>query len=87
MSKIKNYQKLDKPEKIFLLTFLHQFVERKLNQTRCVDPYIWSRIFDYIKEEIKILEEADNIVDNSEILKKVKKQFIKDKEAKNETTK
>ena len=31
--------------------------------------------------------EADNIIDNSEILKKVKKQFIKDKEAKNETTK
>jgi hypothetical protein len=57
-NKIKNYQKLDKPEKIFLLTFLHQFVERKLNQTRCVDPYIWSRIFDYIKEEIKKLEEV-----------------------------
>ena len=57
-NKIKNYQKLDKPEKIFLLTFLHQFVERKLNQTRCVDPYIWSRVFDYIKEEIKKLEEV-----------------------------
>jgi hypothetical protein len=57
-NKIKNYQKLDKPEKIFLLTFLHQFVERKLNQTRCVDPYIWSRIFDYIREEIKKLEEV-----------------------------
>ena len=87
MSKLKNYQKLNKPEKIFLLTFLHIFVERKLNQTRCVDPYIWSRIFDYIKEEIILLEETDNIIDNSEILKKVKKQFIKDKEAKNETTK
>ena len=87
MSKLKNYKKLNKPEKIFLLTFLHIFVERKLNQTRCVDPYIWSRIFDYIKEEIILLEEADNIIDNSEILKKVKKQFIKNKEAKNETTK
>ena len=68
-----------KPEKIFLLTFLHQFVERKLNQTRCVDPYIWSRIFDYIKEEIN---DINNIVDNSKILENVKKEYIKNKEAK-----
>ena len=79
MSKLKNYKKLNKPEKIFLLTFLHIFVERKLNQTRCVDPYIWSRIFDYIKEEIN---DINNIVDNSKILENVKKEYIKDKEAK-----
>lgn len=79
-NKIKNYQKLDKPEKIFLLTFLHQFVERKLNQTRCVDPYIWSRIFDYIREEIN---DINNIVDNSKILENVKKEYIKNKGVKN----
>ena len=72
---------------LLVLKFLHSFASNKLNQSRCIDPYIWSRIFDYIKEEIKILEEADNIVDNSEILKRVKKEYIKNKEAKNETTK
>ena len=38
---------------ILVLKFLHSFASNKLNQTRCIDPFIWSRIFDYTGQEIK----------------------------------
>ncbi len=44
---------MDKAEKIFILSFLHHFVQRKLNQTRCSDPILWKKVFDYLETEIK----------------------------------
>lgn len=41
---------------LLVLKFLNSFASNKLNQTRCVDPYIWSRILDYTTKEIKLLE-------------------------------
>ena len=38
---------------LFLLNFLKKFTEKKLNQTRCQDPYIWSRILDYVNKQLK----------------------------------
>ena len=38
---------------ILVLKFLHSFASNKLNQTRCIDPFIWSRIFAYTGQEIK----------------------------------
>jgi hypothetical protein len=38
---------------LLVLKFLHSFASNKLNQSRCIDPYIWSRIFDYTAKEIK----------------------------------
>ena len=46
---IKRGKKMD----ILVLKFLHSFASNKLNQTRCIDPFIWSRIFDYTGQEIK----------------------------------
>jgi len=44
---------MDKSEKIFILSFLHHFVQKKLNQTRCSDPFLWDRVFKYLSNEIK----------------------------------
>jgi len=44
---------MDKAEKIFILSFLHHFVQNKLNQTRCSDPILWKKVFNYLETEIK----------------------------------
>ena len=41
---------------LLVLKFLHGFASNKLNQTRCIDPFIWSRILDYTTKEIKLIE-------------------------------
>mgnify|MGYP003656469045 CR=1 FL=1 len=41
---------------ILILKFLHDFSSKKLNQSRCVDPFIWSRILDYTNKQIKLNE-------------------------------
>ncbi len=41
---------------ILILKFLHDFSSKKLNQSRCVDPFIWSRILDYTNKQIKLME-------------------------------
>ena len=41
---------------ILILKFLHDFASKKLNQSRCVDPFIWSKILDYTKTQIKLIE-------------------------------
>ena len=41
---------------LLVLKFLHGFASNKLNQTRCIDPFIWSRILDYTIKEIKLIE-------------------------------
>jgi len=46
-------KKIKKSDKIFLLSFLHHFVQKKLSQTRCQDPFLWSRVNDFIVNEIK----------------------------------
>tara|TARA_R110002051_G_scaffold248842_1_gene308368 strand:+ start:476 stop:613 length:138 start_codon:yes stop_codon:yes gene_type:complete len=35
------------------LQFLKQFVDSKLNQTRCSDAFMWSRVSDYINQQLK----------------------------------
>ena len=46
-------KKIENSDKIFLLSFMHHFVQKKLNQTRCSDPFLWSRVNDFIVNEIK----------------------------------
>ena len=46
-------KKIENSDKIFLLSFIHHFVQKKLNQTRCSDPFLWSRVNDFIVNEIK----------------------------------
>tara|TARA_R100000656_G_scaffold18893_1_gene17375 strand:- start:570 stop:728 length:159 start_codon:yes stop_codon:yes gene_type:complete len=46
---------MDKAEKIFILSFLHHFVQNKLNQTRCSDPILWKKVFNYLETEIKYI--------------------------------
>ena len=41
---------------LLVLKFLHGFASNKLNQTRCIDPFIWSRILDYTTKQIKLIE-------------------------------
>ncbi len=41
---------------LITLKFLQTFVNNKLNQTRCIDPYMWSRVNDYINKQIKLIE-------------------------------
>ena len=41
---------------LLVLKFLHGFASNKLNQTRCIDHFIWSRILDYTTKEIKLIE-------------------------------
>ena len=36
-----------------VLKFLKSFVDNKLNQTRCIDPFMWSRVSDYINKQLK----------------------------------
>lgn len=38
------------------LQFLKKFVDNKLNQTRCSDPFMWSRVSDYINSQLKELQ-------------------------------
>ena len=46
-------KKIENSDKIFLLSFMHHFVQKKLSQTRCQDPFLWSRVNDFIVNEIK----------------------------------
>ena len=46
-------KKIENSDKIFLLSFMHHFVQKKLSQTRCSDPFLWSRVNDFIVNEIK----------------------------------
>ena len=46
-------KKIKNSDKIFLLSFIHHFVQKKLSQTRCSDPFLWSRVNDFIVNEIK----------------------------------
>ena len=41
---------------ILVLKFLKSFVDNKLNQTRCIDPFMWSRVSDYINKQLKLTE-------------------------------
>ena len=38
---------------ILILKFLHNFASNKLNQSRCIDPFVWSKILDFTSKEIK----------------------------------
>lgn len=40
------------------LKFLKSFVDNKLNQTRCTDPFMWSRVHDYITKQLNQLKEV-----------------------------
>jgi hypothetical protein len=42
------------------LQFLKQFVDNKLNQTRCSDEFMWSRVSDYINSQLKELNKWDS---------------------------
>ena len=54
-TKTKEYKskKIGNSDKLFILSFLHHFVQKKLSQTRCSDPFLWSRVNDFIVNEIK----------------------------------
>ena len=52
-SKETKSKKIENSDKIFLLSFIHHFVQKKLSQTRCSDPFLWSRVNDFIVNEIK----------------------------------
>ena len=41
---------------ILILKFLHNFASNKLNQSRCIDPFVWSKILDFTSKEIKSKE-------------------------------
>lgn len=41
---------------LITLKFLQSFVNNKLNQKRCIDPFMWSRVNDYINKQIKLIE-------------------------------
>jgi len=43
------------------LQFLKQFVDNKLNQTRCSDLFMWSRVSDYINSQLKELNKWEHI--------------------------
>ena len=53
-------KKIEKSDKIFLLSFIHHFVQKKLSQTRCSDPFLWSRVNDFIVNEIKEVQNDNN---------------------------
>ena len=51
-------EKLEEKKQMEKLTlqFLKQFVDNKLNQTRCSDEFMWSRVSDYINSQLKELQ-------------------------------
>ena len=53
-------KKIENSDKIFLLSFMHHFVQKKLSQTRCQDPFLWSRVNDFIVNEIKEVQNDNN---------------------------